>query len=130
VERLLVAVAFGAALLTAAYGGYLAFLRAPTPQALLQDCYLPPPTARRVASSSSRIRLGIAMLGLLVSPIVLRHPRRGSRLRNQVLALFALAAVTAARLAARWPADHLLRSVTGRQRSPRSLVWLFVVRHS
>jgi len=113
VERLLAAVAFGVALLIAAYGCYFTFLRAPTLRALLQDFGMPLPAPSRMALSWPWIPLVIAVVGLLMGALAWRHPVRWSLVCTYLLAFLALTATIAAELAARWPAEPLFRSVSG-----------------
>ncbi len=111
--RLLGAVAFGIAFLTAAYGAYFAFLRGPTLREMLQDFDKPLSATSRIALSSPGIPMAAAVVALVSAGLAWHRPRRWSLIGAYVLTFVALALTMAAEVAARWPAERLFRSISG-----------------
>jgi hypothetical protein len=111
VERLAAAAACAVALITAGYGCYFVFVRAPSFLNIARDFGVSLPLATRVALEMPWIPLLVALVALIFGILALAGKERALLILAFILTSLAVAATITAEVAARWSLDQVFRSI-------------------
>ena len=108
-ERLTAAAACVVALITAGYGCYFSFVRAPHLCTMLRDFGAELPFATRIALALPWLPLLVALVALLSGILAFAFKERALLICAFIFTSLAVAMTVAAEVAAKWPMDQLLR---------------------
>lgn len=109
--RFLAAVAFGVALLAAAYGAYFMFWHAPAVRTLLNDMGASAPRLTRLALTWPWIPLGEALTAMLICALAWHNPQRWILVCAYLLTFMAVTVAITAKIAMELPFVRLLTPV-------------------